>query len=504
VILKEGYLRKLFNIKEGVSLLFKKTSVFALLLVIILVCGTFSVTAEPKSLTISYDDMISMIEKTQDTFYDLSPEKRKEKYDLIKDLLSGNEEIDELIEIIEDLEDEFFDEFFNELAVNKDAFVFVLCFIKSLPEAKRQASLEDFSNKVRYGITGTQATALKEVYNELLSEAFREAFETVHGRDEKVFLSLFSCLEGSFVLTDDKDNKNKIALKSNSVNVSFKTNLENNLTKADFLKINGQDVSDGEAVLKSIIDAVNSAAGNPMLARYKEIFEALGMYVKYTSPTQDTTTPSSTRPRGITTDSQPNVVPAPPVTADTIEAIVQFNDLPYSHWSAPYVASLIRRNVFIGYEDETFKPDQSITREEIAMVLVRALGLEERLNSEFEEYFADNTDIGEWSRKAVYLLSEIGIFSGYEDGLFRPQNNITRQELAVVIARALKKSLSIFDTDFSDNADIESWAADGIKKAFSYGIIKGYEDKTFRPGSFVSRSEAATMIYNFMHTESLL
>ncbi|NLB82457.1 MAG: S-layer homology domain-containing protein [Clostridiaceae bacterium] len=187
-----------------------------------------------------------------------------------------------------------------------------------------------------------------------------------------------------------------------------------------------------------------------------------------------------------------------------MQALSQLNDVDGDHWAAPYIGVLSRQGVFEGYTDGSFKPEQGITREEIAVTLVRALGLEQRLESEFEENFEDNTDIADWSKKSVYLLTQMGIFTGYDDGLFRPRDIITREELAVVIARALTKTGVLLNLPFGDNQDIGNWASEWIRKAFSLGIIKGYDDKTFRPLNSITRAEVATILYNFMYVENLL
>ena len=102
------------------------------------------------------------------------------------------------------------------------------------------------------------------------------------------------------------------------------------------------------------------------------------------------------------------------------------------------------------------------------------------------------------------MLTQMQILRGYEDGTFKPKNVISRQELAVILARALSKEAGDVSVDFADKGSIASWAENEIKKVYALGIIRGYEDKTFQPGSSVTREEVAAMLYNFMFTENLL
>ena len=112
--------------------------------------------------------------------------------------------------------------------------------------------------------------------------------------------------------------------------------------------------------------------------------------------------------------------------------------------------------------------------------------------------------MSDWAKKSVYLLTKMGIFTGYEDGSFRPSATVTREEMAVLIARSLTKNRNVLDFDFSDGDLISDWAKEGIKKAYTFGLIKGYEDKTFKPNNVVTRAEMLAMIYNFMYIENLL
>lgn len=87
-----------------------------------------------------------------------------------------------------------------------------------------------------------------------------------------------------------------------------------------------------------------------------------------------------------------------------------------------------------GYEDKTFKPDKYITREEIAKILYL---LKDNIESEESIAFND-VKSNRWSYKYIMNMAKSGILKGYEDGTFRPENNITRAEIAVMLERMYK------------------------------------------------------------------
>ena len=126
-----------------------------------------------------------------------------------------------------------------------------------------------------------QRSSLKDIYEEFLSEEFRQLFEQVHNRNEKMLLNLVSCAQGSFVLTDDKNNTKKLAVKS--VPSKFDSKLKSNVTQY-FEQINGADIESGRDILEELVNEVNLNLSNTMISKFKTVFGALGMYEEYTAP----------------------------------------------------------------------------------------------------------------------------------------------------------------------------------------------------------------------------
>ena len=145
----------------------------------------------------------------------------------------------------------------------------------------------------------------------------------------------------------------------------------------------------------------------------------------------------------------------------------------------------------VGYDDGTIRPNANITRAEVATIFFRLLTDDSR-----EKYWSDQnpySDIsaGAWYNNAVSTMTRAGVLTGYDDGTFRPNANITRAEFAAIAARFLSDGYTGPDR-FSDISG--HWAAEYINRAARAGWIGGYGDSTFRPDQPITRAEAMTLI----------
>lgn len=158
----------------------------------------------------------------------------------------------------------------------------------------------------------------------------------------------------------------------------------------------------------------------------------------------------------------------------------------------PTTPSSGTHNAYVtGYEDKTIKPDNNITRAEAAALISRiSSGFDSDKDYDVSK-FAD-VDGGAWFAKNVGYAAENNIVSGYEDGSFRPQNTITREEFAAMICRFMKYDTSASEV-FSD-VPSEHWAAPYIAAMKANGIISGYEDGSFGLGMNITRAETIAMI----------
>lgn len=149
-----------------------------------------------------------------------------------------------------------------------------------------------------------------------------------------------------------------------------------------------------------------------------------------------------------------------------------------------------------GYPDGTFNPNGPITRAEFTMMLAGALKLE---GSSEELVFTDNDQIGAWAKQAVAGTVEAGIVSGYEDGSFRPNAQITRAEMAVMMARTLKLSHEKkATTHFADDGEIPKWAKAAVESIREQGIVSGRSTDMFVANDTATRAEAVTMLLRML------
>ena len=145
----------------------------------------------------------------------------------------------------------------------------------------------------------------------------------------------------------------------------------------------------------------------------------------------------------------------------------------------------------VGYPDNTVQPAGKITREEVAAVFYRLL--DPAYREAIKTTSNDFPDVGldRWSSKHIGTLASAGIIAGYPDGSFKPGSSITRAELAKIAAKFDKLSFFVED-GFSD---IEGhWANQFINSAAQKGWVSGYPDGTFKPDEAITRAEFMTLV----------
>ncbi|MFD2328084.1 Ig-like domain-containing protein [Cohnella sp. GCM10020058] len=140
-----------------------------------------------------------------------------------------------------------------------------------------------------------------------------------------------------------------------------------------------------------------------------------------------------------------------------------------------------------GYADGTFGPGKSITRAEAATIIARTF--KQTATGAAAAY----TDVAadHWAADAIGQVSQSGIMKGYADGSFKPNQTITRAEMATMLARLIT-GVAGNAASFSDIAG--HWAQAAIESTAKAGIVSGYEDGTFRPSQTLTRAEAVTII----------
>jgi hypothetical protein len=190
----------------------------------------------------------------------------------------------------------------------------------------------------------------------------------------------------------------------------------------------------------------------------------------------------------VTVDPEKDNVPEPQL----------FNDLAGSEWAEPAINFLATAGIVSGKAPYVFAPNDNITREEFLKMLF--LGANLKINENAGCNFKDTT-AGDWHYRYITTANEMGLVNGIAEDEFGVELNITREDIAVMVVRTLSKLgvdlvMPYDKASFTDDASISDYAVESVYAMQKAGLIKGYEDSSFRPQSNATRAEAAQIIYN--------
>lgn len=166
-----------------------------------------------------------------------------------------------------------------------------------------------------------------------------------------------------------------------------------------------------------------------------------------------------------------------------------FTDVSKESWAYESIAALVEKKILSGYDDGSFKPDNKVTRAEFVCALVNVLGIDK------PGYNGGFTDVSEGDWHAAYVAAAVssGIINGFDDGSFGPDELITREQLAVIISKAFSLTEAA-ELNFADNAEISTWAYDGVAKTCAAGIMQGRDGNCFAPQATATRAEMAAIL----------
>lgn len=174
------------------------------------------------------------------------------------------------------------------------------------------------------------------------------------------------------------------------------------------------------------------------------------------------------------------------------------------HWANSAVAEAVEQGLIDGTQP-AFRPDASINRAEMAMIMARVLVSEDTSWPTYTSgTFCDVSD-SNWFAGAVMTIYEAGLVSGYpsddcDGGIdFGPGKNLTRAEAMKVILRAYSDTLTVDEEGVAPFQDTSlHWAEPYLAAAYNFGIVEGYSDKTFKPDAQISRAEFIKMLVSAM------
>ena len=163
-----------------------------------------------------------------------------------------------------------------------------------------------------------------------------------------------------------------------------------------------------------------------------------------------------------------------------------------NHWAGDSIERWSANGIVTGYDDGSFRPDQTITRGELAALLTRVFSWTDQAENTF-------TDLPEDSWCAGYVLraAEAGVLQG-SGGLVRPEAAVTRQEAAVMYCRAFDLSPVESEQSFPDEAQIADWAKSEVETLLANGWVQGTDTGNFAPQTLFTRGQAVTMLDNMV------
>ncbi|RDI41676.1 cadherin-like beta sandwich domain-containing protein [Falsibacillus pallidus] len=188
---------------------------------------------------------------------------------------------------------------------------------------------------------------------------------------------------------------------------------------------------------------------------------------------------------------------------------IEFKDVS-SHWAKSAINDMGSRFVINGDVNGLFAPERDITRAEFSAILVRGLGL--KLESG-ESLFKDVKN-GSWDDSVIHAAYRYGLINGYEDGTFRPEEKISREQAMIILSRAMavvelegnleSSSAKKFLSQFRDANSIAAWEGKSIADAVQAGLINGRSNKMLDLKSPITRAETAVIIQRLLEKSKLI
>ena len=171
------------------------------------------------------------------------------------------------------------------------------------------------------------------------------------------------------------------------------------------------------------------------------------------------------------------------------------------HWSKPYVEHALEKGWVAGYDEYHFRPDNVLTRGQSAAIFARFTP-DYQEDADLEVPFPDVKET-EYYAAPVAWAQKNGILSGYPNGMFGPNDGVTREQMALIIQKYLAfcgKDISVTDAgwqklrSFSDSAEISSWAREGVAFCLEQGILTGMSNEVFSPGTKTTRGQFCVIL----------
>lgn len=169
------------------------------------------------------------------------------------------------------------------------------------------------------------------------------------------------------------------------------------------------------------------------------------------------------------------------------------------HWASEAIQEWLDKGLANGYPDGSFKPNENITRAEFMSLVNKSFDF----TAEEEISYSDVSE-SKWYYNVVKATKAAGYLTGYPDGTIKPEELITRQEAAVIIAavKGLESNVNGAN-DLTDATEMASWSKGAIGAVVEAGYMSGYKDKTFKASNYIKRGEVITVLKKAVETQEV-
>ncbi|WP_196334143.1 S-layer homology domain-containing protein, partial [Paraclostridium sordellii] len=174
----------------------------------------------------------------------------------------------------------------------------------------------------------------------------------------------------------------------------------------------------------------------------------------------------------------------------SVQANPKLNDI-YGHWAKKEINQFISSGYVNGYEDGTFRPDNSITRAEFVKLVNKYFGFNNKENIKFSDINAND-----WYYNDVCIASKAGYINGYEDKTFKPNKTITREEVSKILVSIKNQQDVNYDklNKYPDKNKVSNWAKPYVEGAIEQGYLKGNDLGLLNPTNNITRAESITIL----------
>jgi hypothetical protein len=187
----------------------------------------------------------------------------------------------------------------------------------------------------------------------------------------------------------------------------------------------------------------------------------------------------------------------------TVTVLDLFDDVPPDHWACNEILACVAEGIVFGYDDGSYHPELAVTRDQMAAYISRALAGGDENVPEFTgtPTFPDVPE-GFWALKYVEYAVSQNVGGGYEDGTYHPEYQVTRDQMAVYVARSIcdptgeEGLVGYVPADPRNFPDVASdfWSYKHVEYCVENGVVQGYEDGYYHPEIVVTRDQMAVYV----------